>query len=74
MRLFNFLRASVLELISLIADDPVLVFGAFFALGITYVLGRAAGSLHAITGVVLFGLVWSTIGGSLWRFVRSRTR
>ena len=74
MRLFNFIRAALAELVSLIADDPVLVFGAAFALGVAFVLGRATGVPHRVTGPVLFVLVWATIGGSLWRFVRQHTR
>lgn len=74
MRLLTWLRDALAELISLIADDPVLVFGAFAALAVTWVLGRADGALHSLTGPVLFVLVWVTIAGSLWRFVRQRSR
>jgi hypothetical protein len=74
MRLVTFLRDALTELVSLIADDPVLVVGAFVALAVTWVLGRSSGVAHSLTGPVLFVLVWVTIAGSLWRFVRQRER
>jgi hypothetical protein len=74
MRLVRFLKDALIELVNLVADDPVLVFGAFIALGIAYAFSRTHGGAHKVTGPILFVLVWATIGGSLWRFVRKSTR
>jgi hypothetical protein len=70
IRLYNFIRDALAELVSLVADDPVLVFGAFIALGVSYGLSQERGLPHEVTGPALFVLVWITIAGSLWRFVR----
>jgi predicted NBD/HSP70 family sugar kinase len=74
MRFVTWLRDAIAELISLIADDPVLVVGAFVGLAVTWALGRSSGAPHSLTGPVLFLLVWATIAASLWRFVRQRSR
>lgn len=66
----RFLRATVLELVSLLVDDVLTLVGAVVGLGGTYLLAHEVPATRAWAGYAMFGVVWAILALSLTRAAR----
>ena len=70
MKALRLLRASVLELVSLLVDDVLTLVGAVVGLGGTYLLAHELPSTRAWAGYLMYAVVWAVLAVSLTRAAR----
>lgn len=74
MRLLRFLRAAVLELVSLVVDDVLTLTGAAIGLVGMYVLGHHVAALRQAAGFVMYAVIWALLALSMARAARAARR